>query len=292
MNETVTTALVTGAFGNIGAAIAERLVSRGIHVRTLTTRTAPADSAIDARPLDFGDRTQLAAAFDGVDEFYNTYWMRTGDESGYLRAVEHSTMLLDAAAAGGVGRIAHLSVLHADDGGRYPYFRAKARVEEVLRSTRVPHVVVRPAVVFGGESALLDQLARVLRRSPVMPLPDGGSYRVRPVHVDDVARLCVESEAEVDATPIDAVGPERPTYTELVRSVRDAVGSHARLVRVPARVVALGAGLLGRLTRQPLLTGEELYSTIDGLADSDGPATGPTRLSAWLAAQGHLLGRG
>ena len=29
----------------------------------------------------------------------------------------------------------------------------------------------------------------------------------------------------------------------------------------------------------------------DGLADTDGPATGPTALSAWLADHGSLLGR-
>ncbi|WP_162941378.1 SDR family oxidoreductase [Desertimonas flava] len=288
----MTTALVTGAFGNIGAAIAERLESRGAQVRTLTTRAAPAGSTIDVRPLDFSQPSVLASAFDGVDEFYNTYWMRTGDDSGYARAVEHSTMLLDAAAAAGVRRIAHLSVLHADDGDRYPYFRAKTQVEHVVRATGVPNVIVRPAVVFGGTSALLNQLARVLRKAPVMPIPGDGRYRVRPVHVDDVARLCVESDAALDSPPIDAVGPERPTYIELVRAVREVVGSRARLVRVPARVVAVGAGIVGRVTRQQLLTGEELYSTIDGLADSDGPSTGTARLSDWLAEHGRLLGRG
>lgn len=226
-----TTALVTGAFGNVGAAIAERLAARGTPVRTLTTKRPPPGSPIEAWPLDFDDPDRLAVAFEGVDEFYNTYWMRTGDDSGYERAVQRNRMLLDAAVAAGVKRIVHVSVLRADDGDRYPYFRGKAQVEAMLRATRVPHVVIRPAVVFGGESALLNQLARVLRKSPVVPLAGDGNYRVRPVHIDDVARLCVESQAGVDADPIDAVGPERPSYQELVRAVRDAVGSRARLVR-------------------------------------------------------------
>ena len=283
--------LVTGAFGNTGRAIADLLLSRGRRVRTLTTRPSPAGSTIEARPLEFGDPARLAAAFDGVDEFYNTYWMRTGDRSGYERAVAHCIELFEAAVAAGVPQIVHISVLRADEGDRYPYFRAKSRVEAVLRDTGIPHAVIRPAVVFGGESALLDQLARVLRHTPVFPLPGGGAYRVRPVHVDDVARLCVDARVALDGHPVDAVGSERPSFAELVGSVKEAVGSRARLVRAPARAVLLGGAVVGRITGQQLLTAEELYSTMDGLADSDGPATGSRRLSEWLAQSGSRLGR-
>lgn len=284
------TALVTGAFGNTGKAIADLLLAAGVRVRTLTTRPQPAGSVVEAWPLDFEQPDALAAAFDGVDEFYNTYWMRTGDESGYERVVARSLALLNAAAAGGVQRISHLSVLRADEGHRYPYFRAKAQVESILRGTGIPHVVIRPALVFGGQSALLDQLARVLRRSPVFPLAGGGRYRVRPVHVDDVARLCVDSTPGLGNEPIDAVGPERPTFAELVRSVTTAIGSRTLLVGAPGRLVTIGAGLVGRVTGQQLLTGEELFSTMDGLADTDGPATGSVRLSEWLTEHGSELG--
>ena len=287
-----TTALVTGAFGNTGAAIAELLAQHGRRLRTLTNRPAPPGSTVDVRPFDVDDRAGLAAAFAGVDEFYNTFWMRTGDGSGYDEAVRRSAALFEAAAAGGVRRIVHLSVLRADEGERYPYFRAKAHVERLLRETEVPHAIVRPAVIFGGAAALVDELARVLRRSPMMPIPDGGRFRVRPVHVDDVARLCVDVDAALDAAPIDAVGPERPTYRELVEQVKRAVRSRALLVPVPARLVVTGATLLARITGRPLLTEEELDSTIEGLADSDGPATGERKLSEWLDAHGDELGRG
>lgn len=285
------TALVTGAFGNTGRAIAGLLLARGVRVRTLTTRPGPIDTAIEAWSLDFDDPARLAAAFDGVDEFYNTYWMRTGDGSGYERVIARSEALIDAAVAGGVRQIAHLSVLKADEGSRYPYFRAKTRVEAILRASGVPHAVIRPALVFGGESALLNQLARVLRTTPVFPLAGGGHYRVRPVHVDDVARICVDAARGLDNEPIDAVGPERPTFAELVHSVKDAVGSHALLVPAPGRLVTFGAGLVGRVLRRPLLTSEELYSTVDGLADSDAPATGSRLLSDWLVQHGDELGR-
>lgn len=62
--------LVTGAFGNTGAAIARLLHAEGRSVRTLTSRaSASGDGGIDVRPLSFDDPTALHAALDGVETF-------------------------------------------------------------------------------------------------------------------------------------------------------------------------------------------------------------------------------
>jgi uncharacterized protein YbjT (DUF2867 family) len=262
-------------------------------VRTLTNHPGDGLADVEVRPLAYDDPAALARSFDGVDTFYNTFWMRTGDATGYATALARSQALIDAAVAAGVERIVHISVLHADRGPQYPYFRAKAEVEALLRRSGVPHAIVRPAIMFGGRAPMLDQLARLLRRSPVFGIAGDGRYRVRPVHVDDVARLCVAGAATAvpDAVPVDAVGPDRPTFEEFVRQVRSAVGGHAVLVHLPARLVLASAKVLGRVLGDELLTRDELLSTITGLADVEGPATGPTSLSAWLAEHGHELGR-
>lgn len=288
-----TTDLVTGAFGNTGSAIARSLVEQGRHVRTLTTAASDdSDAPIEVIAPDWDDPTQLVRSFDGVSTFYNTFWMRTGNPGShgtdYGMAIARSVALLEAARRAGVERIVHLSVAHADapDAQRYPYFAAKARVEAVLRSTGIAHAIVRPAVMFGGGPGIVEQLARVLRWVPVFGVAGDGRYQVRPVHVGDVARLCVDgaAHASVDAVPVDAVGPDRPTFDELVRWVAASVGRRARLVHLPATAVIAAGRTLGTIAREDLLTADELRSTMDGLADTDGPATGTVSLRAWLAA--------
>ncbi|MFP3900682.1 MAG: SDR family oxidoreductase [Acidimicrobiia bacterium] len=294
--------LVTGAFGNTGRAIAERLLGEGRRVRTLTNHPGPRDGAeaIEVRPYRFDDPDQLAASFAGATTFYDTFWMRTGTESGYATVVERSRALIAAAERAGVRRIVHLSVAHASEASPFPYFRAKALVESSVRASSVPAMIVRPALIFGGHAVLLNNLAWLLRRLPVFAVAGDGSYRVRPVHVDDVARLCVAlgeagghhpSDAGADGA-VDAVGPERPTYLELVTSVRDLVGGRARIVRMPAPLVLQGAKVLGVVLRDDVLTRDELISTMEGLADTDGPATGAVRLSDWLRENAGGLGRG
>jgi NADH dehydrogenase len=52
----------------------------------------------------------------------------------------------------------------------------------------------------------------------------------------------------------------------------------------------LFARLVGLVLHDVLLTGEEYRAMAAGLADTEGPATGPTALSVWLAEHGSTLG--
>ncbi len=283
--------LVTGAFGNTGSEIAARLLASGRGVRTLTDHPG-ANADIDSRPHAFGDADRLRDAFTGVSTFYNTYWMRTGDQHGaYDTVVARSEELIAAAEAAGVERIVHLSVVKPSATSPYAYFRGKAAVEDRLARSPIPAAVIRPALIFGGEAALVQTLAYILRRAPVFAVAGDGQYRVRPVHVDDVADLCVAAGQHRERETVDAIGPERPTFLELVTSVRDAMGRRTRLVKLPPQVVLTAGRVLGAVLREQLLTRDELLSTIDGYADADGPATGERLLSTWLRENADQLGR-
>ena len=288
--------LVTGAFSYSGEAISRHLLARGRAVRTLTghPERGVESPSIETYSLDFGDPVRLAEAMQGVDVFYNTYWVRfSRRDVNHDRAVVQSVMLFEAARRARVQRVVHVSITNPGIESPYSYFRAKAQVERALSDSGLPHVIVRPAILFGGNGVLLNNIAWLLRRLPVFAIGGDGRYRVRPVHVEDLAALCVEgARREEDGAVIDAVGPERPPFRELVEWTRAAVDSGARLVNVPAPIIPVVARALGLVLRDVLLTGDEYHAMADGLADTDGPATGKVLLSRWLAEHGEELGRG
>ena len=143
-------------------------------------------------------------------------------------------------------RIVHVSITHPSISSPYGYFRGKAEVERALAEVGVPYAVLRPAILFGGDGVLLNNIAWLLRHLPVFAVGGSGEYRIRAVHVDDLAALAVAAAADGADTVTDAVGPERPTFLELVRLIRAAVGSRSVIVRVPGALVPPLASALGR----------------------------------------------
>jgi uncharacterized protein YbjT (DUF2867 family) len=171
------------------------------------------------------------------------------------------------------------------------YFSGKASVEAHLREVGVPYAIARPAILFGGNGVLLNNIAWLLRRLPVFAIGGRGDYHVRPIHVDDLARLCLSLGARTDDATVDAVGPESPTFREMVLGIRAAVGSRALVVPAPGWAIPPLSAALGAVLRDVLLTREEYEAMADGLADSDGPSTGSTSLSEWIAGHRQELGR-
>ena len=287
--------VVTGAFSYSGAAIARELRAAGHRVRTLTGHpgNAPAGTDIDTRPLDFTDPAGLAESMRGAHTLYNTYWVRFphGDVD-YQAAVGNSRVLFEAAQRAGVQRIVHTSITNPSADSPYPYFRGKAAVEQILAGTGVPCAIVRPAILFGGDGVLVNNIAWLLRRVPVFAIGGRGEYRVRGIHVDDLARLCVTLGAGDGTVTLDAVGPQSVTFREMVDAIRAAVGSRAVVVGAPAPVLFGLSSVLGAALGDTLLTRDEYRAMADGLADSAAPATGETVFTDWVAAHGAELGRG
>ena len=287
--------VVTGAFGYTGAYIARRLLADRVQVKTLTGHRASRDpfgGRVAVLPLDFGDLGALTRSLAGASILYNTYWIRFArGPLTFDKAVQNSRVLLRAAMDAGVQRIVHVSITNASASSSLPYFRGKALVEEAVRESGISYAIVRPTLVFGREDVLLNNIAWSIRRFPFFPMFGSGEYRVRPVFVDDVARIAVSAGHSRDNSETDAVGPETFTFEELVRLLADGVGRKVMIVHTrPALALAL-TSLAGVFVRDVVLTRDEVDGLMAELLYTGGPPTGETRLTDWLAENAGLLGR-
>ena len=285
--------LVTGAFSYSGRAIAERLLASGRTVRTLTGHPERGrdDIRIETYPLDFDDLPGLVQRLRGVDTLYNTYWIRFArGQATHMEAVANSRTLFAAAQKAGVRRVVHVSITNPSIESPYPYFRGKALVERALAESGLSYAILRPAILFGRDGVLLNNIAWLLRRLLVFAIGGRGDYRIRGVHVDDLADLAVEHGRGDEDVIVNAVGPDRPTFYELVDEIRASIGSRARIVRVPGFVIPALARGLDAVVRDVVLTGDEFRAMAAGLAGVDGPATAPTSVMTWIREHGDTLG--
>ena len=151
--------------------------------------------------------------------------------------------------------------------------------------------IVRPTLTYGPGDILINNLAWALRRFPVYGLPGLGRSTVQPVHVDDVARICVEAASGEAGRVIDAAGPETLTYLDLVHLVRGAIGSRSIVLPMPGPVVLATARVLGLLVRDVVLTRDEIRELTASLLTSHHSPLGTIRVTDWVRANADSLGR-
>jgi len=286
---------VTGAFGFTGRHIAERILASGRDVVTLSRRTGAGDplaARMTVRPLDFAHPEALTAELRGVDTLYNTYWMRfPRGPAGYAGIVAESAALLAAAQGAGIRRIVHVSVVNSSPTGPTPYFQGKAQVEALIHATHLEWAIVRPTLTYGPDDILINNLAWVLRRLPIYGMPGSGNYTVQPVHVDDVARICVEAAAGASGLTMDAAGPEVLTYRQLVDLVRRAILSRSVVVAMPTLAVLWAARVLGLAVHDVVLTRDEIRELTGSVLTSSESPRGNMRISDWIPEHAATLGR-
>jgi nucleoside-diphosphate-sugar epimerase len=198
-------ALVTGATGQVGHAVARALAERGDEVRALVRRPARLPSGVEPVQGDVTDPGSLDRAAAGCELVFNAMGLPEqwfADDGIFERVNARGTEnVVRAAAAAGARRVVHTStidVFHAESGqafdeshvAGYPkgtaYERSKQRAEELAlaaaAATGIELVIVNPAAVYGtgpgGDATSVEHaLMRPLiegRRVAVPMLPPGG----------------------------------------------------------------------------------------------------------------------
>jgi NADH dehydrogenase len=286
---------VTGAYGYSGKYIAGRLLDTGQTVVTLTnslSRTNPFGDRIKAFPFHFDLPDLLTEQLRGVSVLYNTYWVRFNHRLfKHADAVRNTLVLFESAKKAGVQRIVHVSITNPSEDSPLEYFRGKAVLEKTLVASGVSYAILRPAVLFGKEDILINNIAWALRRLPVFGVFGDGQYRLQPIHVDDLASLAVEQGRKRENVVINAIGPEAFTYRELVTTIGRLIGKKRPIMSVPPWLGHAVGWLLGTLVGDVVITKEEIEGLLADLLYVEAPPVGQTALTDWIRSHADTLGR-
>ena len=288
-------ALITGASGFIGGAIAERLIDTA-DIRGLTLH--PGKNRFGGRvqsfAYDFDHPDRMAPAFRGVDVFVNSYYVRFnyGGQT-FAAAVDRSRALIALAQAAGVRRIVHVSVSNASEASDLPYYANKARIERLVAESGIDYTILRPALVVGAGDILVNNIAYFLRRLPVFTIFGDGAYRAQPITLDAFAAIALEAiRGEYSGATLVVAGPSDWKFVDLVRAVRRAIGSRAAIVGAPAWAALAGLAVAGVFLRDVVLTADEIKGLTREYLYSTSPLRRGADFTEWLAAPGVASGLG
>jgi nucleoside-diphosphate-sugar epimerase len=287
---------VTGAFGFSGKYIAQRLLALRHEVITLTNspqRANPFGGSIKAFPYNFSEPHALEKSLRGIDVLINTYWVRFDNPPHFTfaQALANSKALLDATKRAGIGRVVHISITNPDRKSHLPYFRGKAELEDYLKQTSISYAILRPAVLFGKEDILINNIAWALRHLPVFGIYGDGRYRLQPIYVDDLAAAAIDRMTRSVNEIIDAIGPETYSYREMVEMIAREIGSRALIVSMPPMFAYQAVRVLGWMVEDVINTRDEVSGLMQEKLYVRSPPLGTTKLSDWVRASREDIGR-
>jgi uncharacterized protein YbjT (DUF2867 family) len=286
--------VVTGSFGFSGRYITQRLLDSGHAVRTLTNslkRPNPFGNQVKAFPYNFDSFNRLVDSLLGANVLYNTYWVRFDyADFSHESGVENSDKLFAAAKQAGVKRVVHISITNPSEASHLPYFKGKALIERNLIESGLSYAILRPAVLFGDEGILINNIAWILRHLPVFGVFGDGNYRLQPIFVDDLAGIAVEQGQRNENLIIDAIGPETFTYRQLVQTIASIIHKSRPIISIPPRLGYWMGWLFGKLLEDILITQDEISGLMEDLLFTSSTPLGTTQLTQWAREHASSLG--
>lgn len=293
---------VTGATGFVGRSVIQALRSDGYVVRCLVRRGSERDlrglEAVERVEGDILVRRGLEEGMAGCQAVVHLVGIiRERPTVGTTFEMVHTQgtiNVLEAAMAAGVRRLLHMSALGSRPGARARYHQTKWAAEETVRASGLAWTIFRPSIIYGRGDEFVTMLARMVERSPVVPVIGSGRQRLQPVPVEHVA----EGFARALALPAtekhvyEVGGPDQLTMVELLDAIGSALGHRrVRKAHVPLGFMRPVARILHRLPGFPVTPDQLRMLEEDNVCDP-APFYGAFRLEPMPLATGlrRMLG--
>ncbi|WP_309672332.1 SDR family oxidoreductase [Gemmatimonas sp.] len=243
--------LVIGATGQLGGAVARRLLDTGHRVRALG-RNPEKLAALKALGAEIAAGDLLDAPFvldacSDVDQVLSTANNALGSGASSPNKVDLRAYsnICHAVREHRVSRIVHVSA--QDTGGAsspVDFFRIKFHVDALVRECGVPWVLLAPTVfmeiwvetLLGGP---------ILQGKPVMLFGDG-TARANFIATDDVAEFALRilDEPSIRNTVIEVGGPTTCSFADVTTMIERRLGVTAKRRHMPSAVLRAGSIIL------------------------------------------------
>jgi dihydroflavonol-4-reductase len=282
-------ALVTGASGFVGSAVARALVARGMRVRVLMRPTANRlnIAKLHCEPVvgDMRDEESMIAALKDARYLFHVaadyrLWARDPQEIE-RNNFQGAKATMAAALKTGVERVVYTSSVAAlkpgdtavDESSRHTpqsvigaYKRSKLvaerEVERLVRDEGLPCVIVAPSTPIGPRDIKPTPTGRVIVEAATGRMPAFVDTGLNLVHVDDVAQghLLALDKGRIGENYI--LGGEDVALQTMLGDIAFLSGRKAPTIKIPRAPLfplAWGAELIARITgKEPFLTADAL----------------------------------
>jgi NADH dehydrogenase len=248
-------ATVFGGSGFVGRYIVRALAREGWRVRAANRRPdlagflRPAGGVgqIAAVQANLRYPDSIARVVEGADVVINAAGVKSESGRQNYEAVHvfGAREIARAAREAGARALIQISGIGAVSDSPNPYISSKGRAEDAARAEYPEAIMLRPSVVFGPEDEFFNRFALLARFLPILPLFGGGTTKLQPVYVGDVALAATLAAAGLARAGqiYELGGPAVMTLREIVAFTLKVVERRRALIGLPFGVSRAMAGM-------------------------------------------------
>lgn len=237
--------LVAGATGQLGSVITRKLLAAGVKVRALARNRQKLEAlekaGAEVAAVDMLDIPRLTDACKGVAQIVATANNNMGKGPTSPMRVDLTAYqnLCAAVRNTGVKRLVYVSFRGVTADEPVDIFRLKWYIEDAIRRSGVPHVIMRPTAFM--EIWIDELIAGGIRKNGVTTIFGDGTNVGNYISIDDVAEFAgkILDRPEIVNEGIDLGGPSNVSLNEIATLVEQRLGASGKRRHIPVVMMKL-----------------------------------------------------
>jgi uncharacterized protein YbjT (DUF2867 family) len=256
---------VTGGTGFVGGNIIKKLQEEKWNVRSLARKPQDAKDlkkhGTEIYKGDVTDKSSIDKSFFR-DLNYVIHLVgiikESGDKTFEKVHFEGTKNIVDFAKEAGVKKFIQMSALGTKPKAKSKYHSTKWMAEEYVRKSGLNYTIFRPSIIFGPNDEFINTFVRIIKLTPIVPLPKGG--KLQPIYVGAVAHCFVQSlsDPKTDKRTFELGGSEKLTLEEIIRIILRVLDTERVLIPIPTSLMYAPAFLFQSVLKNPPLTLDQL----------------------------------
>ena len=240
---------VAGASGFVGSNI-RNLLAEHFNWRALTRSLSVVEHGADSDATewvhcDLFSATEVENALCGCEQgIYLVHSMLPSSRMMQANFQDMDLLLADnfarAAKKAGLKQIIYLGgLLPEEKENLSPHLASRLEVEKILQRTGIPVMTLRAGLIFGPGGSSMRMLLNLVRRLPIMVLPQWTSCRTGSVDIRDIARSIhhLLDQPGGQSRHFDMATHKPMTYEEMILTAGEVLGKRPFVFHVPVNLI-------------------------------------------------------
>jgi NADH dehydrogenase len=256
---------VTGATGFIGRHTVKQLLADNHEVIAVVHhRPDPEyfDGSVAVREGEVESIESLTDAFDGVDCVVHLVGIiaETKTKTFESTVAQGTRHVVAACQKAGVKRIIYISAIGTSPEAPTKYHRTKAEAETAVKTSGLEFVILRSSLVYGPGDGFVSMLEKMIRLSPITPIPGSGRFKLQPVFVNDLTRViaCAAENTAVANDTLVVAGPDELEYLQILDLVKKTLKKKRLNFHIPIAVMKFLATIAEAVLSPAPITRDQL----------------------------------